>query len=100
SAPTGGIGGAIGGGLAGGNGDLNLNGGGGVAAGPAVFVNMGTLTTVNSAATGCVSTAGLAGGIPATNGSRDATPVFNYGGTVNGSATTGPIASALGTTIP
>ena len=100
SAPTGGIGGAIGGGLAGGNGDLNLNGGGGVAAGPAVFVNAGTLTTLNSDATGCTSTAGLAGGIPATNGSRDATPVFNYAGTVNGSATTGPIASALGATIP
>ncbi|MGC2128507.1 MAG: hypothetical protein WA629_00300, partial [Candidatus Aquilonibacter sp.] len=66
----------------------------------AVFVNAGALTTVNSDATGCISTAGLAGGGTATNGSRDATPVFNYAGTVNSSATTGPIASALGTTIP
>ena len=97
--PVAGVGGALVG-LAGGNGDATLNGGGGVAAGPAVFVNAGTLTTVNSDATGCISTAGLAGGGTATNGSRDATPVFNYAGTVNSSATTGPIASALGTTIP
>jgi len=30
----------------------------------------------------------------------DSTPVFNYAGTVNGATTAGPIASALGSTMP
>jgi len=92
---TGGTGGALAT-IAGGSAFFVFNGGGGAAAGPAIFVNMGTLTTVNSGASGCSAT----GGSGAYDGGSDATPVFNYGGTVNGSTTPGPVASALGTTIP
>jgi hypothetical protein len=70
-------------------------GGGGAAAGPAIFVVSGSVTTQNSGAAMCTATAGTAtaGGGP---GTADSTPVFNFGGTVNGSALTGPVASALG----
>jgi hypothetical protein len=78
-------------------------GGGGAAAGPAIFVNVGTLITFNSGASGCSASGGTAQGSAAPGGS-DATPVFNYGGTVNGVSVTagsgGPVASALGTAIP
>jgi hypothetical protein len=85
--------------LAGGNGDTT-GGGGGAAAGPAIFVNGGTLTTTNSGASGNAAFGGSGGG-SAASGTADATPVFNYNGTVNGdSATQGPIASALGSAPP
>lgn len=86
--------------LSGGSGDDTCNGGGGAAAGPAIFVNAGTLSTSDSGATSSSATAGAAGGGTATAGTADATPVFNYSGTVNGSTTTGPIVSALGTSAP
>jgi hypothetical protein len=64
-------------------------GGGGAAAGPAIFVNRGTVTIVNSDSIGQSATAGTG----ASNGTSDATPVFNFAGMVNGSSTTGPIAA-------
>jgi len=63
-------------------------------------VSTGTLTTTNSGASGCAATGGAAGGGGATAGGSDATPVFNYSGTVNGSTTAGPVASALGSSVP
>ncbi|HTW83252.1 MAG TPA: hypothetical protein VMD91_04170 [Candidatus Sulfotelmatobacter sp.] len=80
-----------------------VGGGGGAAAGPAIFVYAGTLTTTGSgsadnAAVGGAAGSGAANG--ATAGGADATAVFNYGGTVNGSTTTGPIAAALGNNPP
>ncbi len=103
SAPAG-TGGALSAMLSGGSGDTNGYGGGGAAAGPAVFVYAGTVTTLNSGSTGCSATPGNAGGGSATNGGADATPVFNYGGTVNGATVTagagGPVATALGTSVP
>jgi hypothetical protein len=77
-------------------------GGGGAAAGPAIFVNLGTLTTNDSGASGSSATGGAAGqtGTDATPGTADATAVFNYAGSVNGNAMTGPIASALSSASP
>jgi hypothetical protein len=81
-------------------------GGGGAAAGPAVFVFGGSLTIVNSGAAAGTATGGAAGGSSAgaasaaTAGSANATPVFNFGGTVNGSATVGPVAGALANVLP
>ena len=95
---TGGIGGTLAT-LAGGVGDSG-SGGGGAAAGPAIFVNTGSVTTTNSGAAGSTATVGAPGGGSATAGGADATPVFNYGGTVNGVTTNGPIASALSNTAP
>jgi len=86
--------------IAGGSGYEYYYGGGGAAAGPAIFVSTGTLTTTNSGASGCAATGGAAGGGGATAGGSDATPVFNYSGTVNGSTTAGPVASALGSSVP
>jgi hypothetical protein len=61
------------------------------------------LITFNSDASGCKATGGT-GGTGAASGGADSTPVFNYGGTVNGVAVTagsgGPVASALGTSVP
>ena len=96
----GGGGGAGGGG--GGTAGVSGSGGGGAAAGPAIFVNAGTLVTISSAASGCTATGGVGGGGGSAflNGGSDSTPVFNYGGTVNGSAATGPVASALSSTMP
>jgi hypothetical protein len=108
STAAGGVGGAlsasIAGGAGGGSGGTG-GGGGGAAAGPAIFVNSGSLTIVNSFSASCTATFGLGGaGSDAAdngaNGGSDATPVFNYGGTVNGSATIGPIASVLGSGTP
>lgn len=76
------------------------NGGGGEAAGPAIFVNAGSVTITNSGATNSNATPGASGGSPATNGTADPTPIFNYAGSVNGSATTGPVAGTLPTTVP
>jgi hypothetical protein len=100
---SGGAGGALAT-ISGGNGGSGASGccgagggGGGAAAGPAIFVNAGVLTTFNSGAT-LVSASAGAGGISATSGSSgtaNATPVFNYAGTVNGSGSIGPVASAL-----
>jgi hypothetical protein len=74
--------------------------GGGAAAGPDIFVNQGTLITLNSTSSGAGATGGP-GGTGAGNGTADATPAFNYAGTVNGATTKGPVASALGTaTVP
>ena len=102
---SGGIAGASGSGgplatISGGNGAVDVYGGGGAAAGPAIFVAYGILTTFNGDAMGSSATGGAAGGGSATPGGADATPVFNYAGTVNGSATAGPVASARGSTAP
>lgn len=74
-------------------------GGGGAAAGPAVFVRAGTLTIVASTTTGQTATAGTGGtstgGTAGDDGQSDATAVYNAGGTVNASATAGPLAAAL-----
>ena len=59
--------------------------------GPAIFVNQGSVTILDSGSSGQVATAGTG----AANGAADATPVFNYAGMVNGSAASGPIASVL-----
>ncbi len=102
--PAPGTGGVLSQSVAGGNGYYDGSGGGGAAAGPAVFVYAGTLATVDSGASGCAATPGAAGGAGSTSGGADATPVFNYGGSVNGVAVTapngGPVASALGSTAP
>jgi len=90
--------------VAGGNGGSPGGGGGGAAAGPAIFVNAGTLVTFNSGAGGCTAAGGAGASDGGGNGGSDATPVFNYGGTVNGVTVTagngGPVASALGSTVP
>ncbi len=74
-------------------------GGGGAAVGPAVFVRAGILTTIASTTTGQEVTAGTGGastgGIAGDDGQTDATAVYNVAGTINGSATTGPLASPL-----
>jgi len=82
------------------NGGLG-GGGGGAAAGPAVFVRLGALTISTSTASGSTATGGAGGGF-GQSGTADPTPVFNYGGTVNGSGTAGPVASAVtnSTTLP
>ncbi|WP_150110570.1 beta strand repeat-containing protein [Granulicella mallensis] len=96
---AGGTGGVVVGAITGGNGSAgfpfgNGSSGGGAAAGPDIFVNQGTLITVNSGTLGASATGG-AGGSGAGSGTFDATPVFNYTGSVNGSTTKGPIATAL-----
>jgi hypothetical protein len=60
------------------------------------IVRVGSVVTSNSGATGSSAT----GGTGATNGGADMTPVYNLGGTVDSSATTGPVAGALGATAP
>jgi hypothetical protein len=85
--------------VTGGNGGLSGDGGGGAAAGPAIFVNAGTLTTSNSGAGSVSATGGQTSGT-AMPGTADATAVFNYAGTVNGSATIGPVAAALSSSMP
>lgn len=77
--------------MSGGNGGgatLPGAGGGGAAAGPAIFVNAGN---------GASAVGG--GGFPIA-GTADATPVFNFAGTVIGSPTIGPIPGALSNTTP
>jgi hypothetical protein len=76
--------------------------GGGAAAGPAIFVNAGTLVTNNSGASGSSATPGRGSGGTAYGGvaTADATPVFNYAGKVNGSTTSGPVSGALSSTTP
>ena len=104
---------AVGGihGGAAGNGDSGpfLNGGGGgggAAAGPAIFVNAGSLNLTNVTGSSFAATAGQGGtaGDPSATagsaGTADPTPVFNYAGTVNGSATVGPIAGAIPGGLP
>jgi hypothetical protein len=106
-----GYGKAIGSTVMGGNGSFdNLgytsgNGGGGGAAGPAIFVYAGSLQTTNSGATACSAIPGVPGSaydrdMVATAGTADATPVYNYGGTVNGGGGVGPFASALSASAP
>jgi hypothetical protein len=82
--------------LRGGNGGNALGnnggaGGGGAAAGPAIFVNQGSVTILESGASGLVATAGTG----ANNGTADPAPVFNYAGLVNGSGAAGPVARVL-----
>lgn len=97
----GGTGGLLTASIHGGNGAVGSGfSGGGAAAGPAIFVNTGVLTTTNSGASGATAIGGAAGGTGATAGTADATPVFNYAGTVNGSTATGPIPSALSSAMP
>jgi len=109
---TGGTGGALSSSLAGGSGGGSSSyggGGGGAAAGPAIFVNTGTLTIVNSFSSGCSATGGAAGtGYNSANngtaGGSNVTPVFNYGGTVNGTSVTagngGPVSGVLSSGTP
>lgn len=100
---SGGAGGALatlsGGNGAGGSAGTGGVGGGGAAAGPAIFVNAGSVTTTNSGASGS-SAVGGTNVLGTGTGAADATPVFNYAGTVNGSTTTGPIANALSANVP
>jgi hypothetical protein len=62
-------------------------------------VAYGSLNTVDSTASGSSATGGIGGvgdaGVNGGNGGSDSTPVFNYAGTINGSAATGAIADAL-----
>lgn len=83
-----------------GNGGSLAGGGGGAAAGPAIFVNAGALKATNSGASGSSASDGAGGSQGGAPGTADATPVFNYAGTVNGSPTTGPVASALSGSVP
>ena len=91
-------GGSLGAGVSGGLG--RRGGGGGAAAGPDVFVRLGTLTTSNSTTASSCATGGSAGthataALGGAPGSADGTPVFNFGGTVNGATTVGPVETAL-----
>ena len=78
------------GGISGGSGSGD-QGGGGAAAGPAIFVNLGSVTLSNVAGSGFAATAGT-GGNP---GTASTAPVFNYAGTVNGSVEMGGLEGAL-----
>ena len=86
-------------------------GGGGAAAGPAIFVNLGSVTLDNVSGAGFTATGGTGGSGKTAgccsvtnggNGTASSVAVFNYGGSVNGSTTVGPIASALpgGAAVP
>lgn len=88
-----GTGGSLGGGIAGGDGKIGTGagGGGGAAAGPAIFVRLGRLTTIATTSTGETAVGG-SGGNP---GGASTAAVFNFGGTVNGSTTTGPATEAM-----
>jgi uncharacterized repeat protein (TIGR01451 family) len=83
---------------------LPAGGGGGAAAGPAIFVNAGSVTILNSTQSGSSATPGAGGaalgGTAGDPGVSDATPVFNYSGSVNSSATKGPIPGALPGGLP
>jgi hypothetical protein len=84
----------------GGSGGNDGNGGGGGAAGAAIFVFEGQLTTVNSGSDGNMSvTAGQAQG-SASGGTTDSTPVYSDFGTVNGTAGTGAVPTALSGSTP
>jgi len=72
----------------------NGSSGGGVAAGPDVFVNQGTVTFVDSVSQNPTAVAGTAG-TGAQAGGLDATPAFSFAGTVNGASVAGPAAGAL-----
>lgn len=92
-------GGALGGGVSGGLG--RRGGGGGAAAGPDIFVGLGSVTVTGSTSSLSCAVGGAAGGagtlaFAGTAGGADATPVFNYGGTVNGSTAMGALANVLG----
>jgi hypothetical protein len=104
-------GGALDASLSGGNGAYQCagGGGGGAAAGPAIFVNVGVLVVFNSGASGATATGGAGGvslgcgSVASTAGGADATPVFNFGGTVIATgvtSTTGPVPGALGSSAP
>jgi hypothetical protein len=97
-----GIGGALAT-VSGGNGSSsgdNGGGGGGAAAGPAIFVASGSLNTTNSGASSCTATAGP-GGAGAPGGTKDSTPVYTQGATINGSVTPGgPVSGALSGNVP
>lgn len=82
--------------IQGGSGDEEGNGGGGVGAGAIAFVYHGTLTFSNSGASSFSASGGEPGGLggymlKATQGGSDSNPIYNNGGTVNGSTTTGGI---------
>jgi hypothetical protein len=105
-----GPGGALGGASRGGNSGVETSstqpggGGGGAAAGPAIFVNVGTLTAVQSGSTGATAIPGAggaaAGGVPGSPGTADATAVFSFHGKINGAITTGPVSGALSASAP
>ena len=92
-----GTGGSLGSGIAGGNSVAGApsGGGGGAAAGAAIFVNAGSLTLANTSATGSSATGGAGGtgsaGHNGSAGSASSSSLFNYAGSVNGAATTGPL---------
>ena len=97
---TAGSGGALGP-LGGGNSD-GPYGGGGAAAGPAIFVNDGTLTTANVTVSSFTLTPGpgVSGNVfgitySSQTGTAGSAATFNYAGTVNGSTTVGDVASAV-----
>ncbi len=60
-----------------------VSGGGGAAVGPVIFVNQGSLTTINVGASG-QSAKGGAGSAGGASGEADATPIFNFQGTIDG----------------
>ena len=71
-----------------------VSGGGGGAAGPAIFVVNGSLTLSSATGSGFSAVPGAAG-TGATAGTASKSPIFNYGGTVNGSTKVGPVSNAL-----
>ena len=96
-----GLGGTLGGNVAGLDGDATTGvGGGGAAAGPAIFVAFGAVTTERSGASNLVAIGGKRGSLSYPLGGSSDVPVFNYAGTVNGSTTTGPVPGALSDHAP
>ena len=73
----------------------NDGAGGGTAGGPAILIFSGSLTTQSSYAQNATATPGVSSATGVPTALADATPVFNFEGTVNGSTTAGPVASAL-----
>jgi len=76
--------------------------GGGAAAGPAIFVNLGSVTILNGTGSSFSATAGLPGNgaHSGSAGTASSAAVFNFGGSVNNSTTKGPLASALPGGLP
>ena len=106
---AGGAGGSLGSGVSGGNGGVigaPGGGGGGAAAGPAVFVNAGSLTIVNTTAIGSTATPGMGGsgsaGHNGTAGTASAVSLFSYAGTVNSAPVVGAstLLNAVVATVP
>lgn len=94
-------GGSLGSGISGGGsgyGNGPSGGGGGAAAGPVIFINLGSVTLDSATVTssGHTATGGTGGTSSGTavrgyDGTASSAPIFNYGGTYNTLTTTGPI---------